>query len=429
VLVITIRHNKNTVGSREIKAMRVTDIKSHLFVSLGLLLSGHAVAASPLVYVANNGTDAPTCGAQSKPCRSITQAMANAATGSIIVVGPGRYGDLNADGKFDAAGEERPQNREYQPGVGAPVTLNCVVCILKPLQFVSTLGAEATVIDAGNAPYNAVQIVGKNVYFGDVGRGFTLMHARTDGDGNGGDGLLLLAGGARIKGNVATANDGCGFSLVPGGESLYGHPSNGLGGSDVTASNDTSIANGCGFHLVSYSSNVILSNSTAVANTGIGVDIEGNGAHVLTTSRVSGNGLGLYVMGGPFQITHNVVAANNSVALSFGDRLELDNPITTLSRNDIVGNSVGLSLYQSTAALKVSENNIYGNGTDGSNCGITVSLTGADARNNYWGAPTGPGPDPADQVGQEPLCNGALTDDAGSVPRTTPFSKEPFSIN
>ena len=403
-------------------------IVSRLIVSLSVLVSGHALAASPLVYVANNGTDAPSCGAQTKPCRSITQAMANAANGSILVVGPGRYGDLNGDGKFDAPGEERPQSREYQPPSGPPLDLNCVVCIFKPLTLVSTYGAEATIIDAGNAPFNAVQIVGKNVTFGDVGRGFTLMHSGTDGNGNGGDGLALLAGPARIKGNVATANHGCGFNLVPGGESFYGHPSNTLGG-DVTASNDSSIANGCGFRLVSYSANVQLSNSTAVANTGIGMSVEGTGAHVVTTSRISGNGFGMTVTGGPFQITHNIVAANNTFALSFSDRLELDNVTTTLSSNDIVGNAVGLTLDQSTAFLKVSKNNIYGNGTDGSNCGITVYHTGADARNNYWGAATGPGPDPADQVGQEPLCNGTIPNNDAGLPVTVPFSKDPIQIN
>jgi hypothetical protein len=86
--------------------------------------------------------------------------------------------------------------------------------------------AEATVIDAGNAPYDVVQIVARNVSFGDVGKGFSLIHAGTDGNGNGGDGLALLAGPARVKGNIATANSECGFDLVPGGESLYGHPSN-----------------------------------------------------------------------------------------------------------------------------------------------------------------------------------------------------------
>jgi parallel beta helix pectate lyase-like protein/uncharacterized protein DUF1565 len=400
------------------------------FGSATLLLGGAALGgASPLVYVANNGIDASACGARAKPCRSITRAIANAPSGSVIVVGPGRYGDLNGDGKFDAPGEEQPQNREYLPPTGGPpVQLNCVVCILKTVQLVSTFGAEATVIDAGNGPYNVVQIVGKSVYFGDVGKGFSLIHAGTDGAGNGGDGLSVLAGPARVRGNIATANIGCGFDLVPGGESFYGQPSNTLGG-NVTAGNNTALGNGCGFRLVSYSASVQLSNSISVGNTGIGIQVEGTGAHVVTASRISGNGFGVTMSGGPFQITHNVVAGNNTFGISFGDRLELENVTTTVSLNDVIGNAVGFSLQQRTAFLKISKNNIYGNGTDGSNCGITVAQTGADARNNYWGAPTGPGVDPADQVGEEPLCNGTIPNNDAGLPLTTPFSKDPFAIN
>ena len=394
------------------------------------MVCGTAMAASPLVYVANNGSDVAACGAQTRPCRSITRAMANAASGSIIVVGPGRYGDLNGDGKFDVPGEEQPQNREYSaPSGGPPVTLNCVVCIVKPIQIVSSYGAEATVIDAGNAPYNVVEIVAPNVTFGDVGKGFSLIRAGTDGAGDGGDGLYLLAGPARIKGNIATANTACGFDLIPGGESFYGHPSNSLGG-NVTASNDTAMANGCGIRLESYSSTVEMSNATSIANTGFGMMVAGTGAHVLTASRVSGNGLGVILSGGPFQVTHNIVSGNNTFGFSFGDRLEAERVTTTLSLNDIVGNAVGISASQNTrAGLKVNKNNIYGNGTDGSNCGITVAQTSADARNNYWGAATGPGIDPADQVGEEPLCNGTIPNNDAGLPVTAPFSKDPIVIN
>src|SRR5690349_12628890 len=186
-----------------------------LFCILLLTFSLKVTAAAPLVYVANNGVDASSCGTQDHPCRSITKAMANAAAGSIITVGPGIYGDINGDGKFDAPGEETPQKRSLPlPPGNVPPDISCVVCILKPLQLVSRYGAESTIIDAGGALYNAVEILTQHVTFGDVGHGFTVMNAARPEDGsNGGDGVHLLAGAARVSGNLATGNQAVGFNL------------------------------------------------------------------------------------------------------------------------------------------------------------------------------------------------------------------------
>src|SRR5712692_1255858 len=67
-------------------------------------LGGAAMAAT--FIVANNGVDSSTCGAANTPCRSISRAIANALAGDTIIVGPGRYGDLNRDGAFTDPGEE-----------------------------------------------------------------------------------------------------------------------------------------------------------------------------------------------------------------------------------------------------------------------------------------------------------------------------------
>ena len=42
------------------------------------------------------------------PCRSISRGIANAADGDTIVVGPGRYGDLDRDGTLSEPNEEGP---------------------------------------------------------------------------------------------------------------------------------------------------------------------------------------------------------------------------------------------------------------------------------------------------------------------------------
>ena len=69
-------------------------------------LLGTSVVDAATLHVANNGIDSDTCGAGSAPCRSISRAIVNAAAGDTIVVGPGRYGDLNGDGSFGGPGEE-----------------------------------------------------------------------------------------------------------------------------------------------------------------------------------------------------------------------------------------------------------------------------------------------------------------------------------
>jgi len=66
-------------------------------------------------YVANDGDDSTfcglqvingfTCGAKATPCRSIQCAIREADPGDTIIVGPGRYGDLNADGDLADRGE------------------------------------------------------------------------------------------------------------------------------------------------------------------------------------------------------------------------------------------------------------------------------------------------------------------------------------
>ena len=57
--------------------------------------------------VANYGLDTGGCGKRQAPCRSITQALSLARDGDTILVGPGRYGDVNRDGDLDDAGKKR----------------------------------------------------------------------------------------------------------------------------------------------------------------------------------------------------------------------------------------------------------------------------------------------------------------------------------
>jgi hypothetical protein len=85
--------------------------------------------------VADNAVDQPGCRSKASPCRSISQAIANAMPGDEIVVGPGAYGDLNGDGSLSLPGEEN----------GAPGCA-CMLASNKAVSLTSSDGAAAAPI-------------------------------------------------------------------------------------------------------------------------------------------------------------------------------------------------------------------------------------------------------------------------------------------
>src|SRR5262245_42200883 len=104
------------------------------------------VAHGATLYVASNGSvfNFPAQrGRTADPCGSISLACANAAPGDQIIVGPGRYGDLDGDGVLGGFGEE--------VGVVGPFACDCVLPIHKPLTITSSQGAAATIIDGRTA--------------------------------------------------------------------------------------------------------------------------------------------------------------------------------------------------------------------------------------------------------------------------------------
>ena len=68
-----------------------------------------------------------------------------------------------------------------------------------------------------------------------------------------------------------------------------------------------------------------------------------------------------------------------------------------IDHNAIIGNKqLGLRVF--TSNILITENNIFDNGTLGSNCGLQSDAASLAAPYNFWGAASGPGPDPADAV-------------------------------
>ena len=143
------------------------------------------------LHVANDGNDIASCGASVAPCRSISRAITNANSGDEISVGPGIYGDVNADGAFTpGSGDEAPS------GGG-------MIAVTKPLSIVSSSGAASTMIrfsSGGGAASFAVAISAAGVRFGKVDRGFFVV-----GNGPGcSAGIRGLGPDSIIEGNILT---------------------------------------------------------------------------------------------------------------------------------------------------------------------------------------------------------------------------------
>jgi len=163
-----------------------------LSILLSALVAAHAVQAATLT-VANNGVDSDICGSSAAPCRSISQAIAHANEGDTLMVGPGRYGDLNGNRILGEVGEE-------PAAFGGRCDL-CMIHINKRLTLKSSNGAAVTVIDAGGVEIRAVLIEADGVVFGGRGQGFTIANAGSTGF------VVYSSHDVTVVGNIAIHNE------------------------------------------------------------------------------------------------------------------------------------------------------------------------------------------------------------------------------
>lgn len=318
--------------------------------------------------VANNGVDSPTCGTTADPCRSITQAIANASDGDRIVVGPGTYGDLNSDGILgNSPGEENS-------GV-----IGCMVCVNKSVTLISSDGAAETVIDARDVPNLSenVAITADNVKFGAAGQGFTVTN------------VLTLPDQENPTFGVTTSSDQV---IIRGNRVMVEHSQGTITFIGISAANFPVNDN-----TVLIEGNQVMGWEQGIAAAGVNITVRQN--------TVQFNGLGLAI--GPGTAKGNV-ATDNFIGIQTYD-------ITAIVKeNAILGNGTGILAPVNGT---IQNNNIFGNG-----CGLDVAAfpapTQVTATNNYWGAATGPGPAPA---------NGVCGAEA-SVAVVIPFATHPFTV-
>lgn len=342
--------------------MHFRESRSWLLASLFLLV-GAASAGAGTLSVAVTGTDADGCGTKTAPCRSISRAITNAISGDKIVVGPGRYGDLDADGVLGEPGEE---------GDAA----GGMVLVDKALTIESVEGAATTVIDANGANLNAVTIAADGVKLGKAKKGFTVTGSARIGVAVGfatdvtvsgiravrnGTGFGSKSSGLVFRANVAEANEADGFVFTGGGCSF-------------TACRAT--ANGAnGFALSGDGGGHVVKSCVASANGEDGFQIFADGSSV-NKSVGNGNDVGLRIGGAsiPGQLGTNAFLGNHTAGV-----------IVTAPN------------------VTITKTNVFGNGSNGTNCGVTVAGAGTVTLDKVcFGAPTGPGDDPADLT-----CGGA----------------------
>jgi len=311
--------------------------------------AGSAGAAT--LYVGNQGIDSGSCGSSSDPCRSISRAITNAGSGDTIVVGPGRYGDLDEDGTYGETGEEAA---EVNTGC------DCMVNIDKRLSLRSVNGAAATIIDVNGGNISGVGIEASGVVFGSAkALGFSIVRA----DENGVE-VSSSVNGVTIAGNLSYDNDGDGFAID---------------GLRHTVSSNRAFRNETGFAINGANSTV--SDNVAAENGDDGFDVAGDD-HSFLRDVSTANDRGFRLAGGRHQLTSCAALGN---------------------RDDGI-------LLLSAATARIEKSNIFGNDAEGSeNCGLSnASGNVITATGNYWGSSIGPGPDPADAV-----CNsggGSISD-------------------
>jgi hypothetical protein len=416
------------------------------------------------LWARSSGTDSPSCGSSGSPCRSISQAIANAQDGDEIYVGPGRYGNVNGDSTFTGPGDERPEAIAARwDGSG------CILCINKGVHIYSTAGAELTTIDSGGPQLqyaSTVLILSDGVDFGAEQHGFTITGGNTHGvtiepnfsskgvarnisvggniDIGDGDGIYFFGDdfdGASYLGCPATA---CTFSarvlisgnrLVNNGNGVNLMTNNWGGPGTIVVRDNQTIHAGTGYHIfpgypfgglyVGSAGNVqLLNNIAASGNVGFYAVLTGPIEHNTAIDNAQSG----FVITNTTQFAFNAALGNGGPGVLVNlspDQIDLGNlsSTATFSENAFLGNDRNrpLSLYLGLAPF-------IGDFTPGpsAHCGVLnlgplgalggptqvtpVPATRLQAANNYWGSATGPSSTgPGDAAGGACDQNNATT--------------------
>lgn len=333
-------------------------LRFRLPVLVSFLLALATSAGAATLRVTNNGADAIGCGILT-PCRSIGRAVQNAIAGDTILVGPGQYSDdLDNDGVLNEPGEEP------STGLGS-------IRVDKPLRIVSQMGASSTLLRTRTLTFS---VESSNVTIGQRNAGFTIATRSLP---------IVVAGtsqlqNVRIGGNVLALDGPDG----PAGIIVI----NAIGGR--IEHNRIFGPNGCSAGMwLNDSSELVAHNVVSGCAVGFRSD-DSRGTRFVRNAALG-----------------NVLTSQLGTAVGFDLR---PGTVTEFIGNAAIGNGTGVRVWGSIPAFR--NNALVGNLT---NCGLE-NRAGVPflAAANWWGAPSGPGPDPAD---------GACDVTAAPVTATTPF--------
>jgi parallel beta-helix repeat protein len=365
-----------------------------------------------VLYVANYGVDSSVCGDRTSRCRSITQAVQNAVDGDLIEVGPGIYGDIDDDGFLQSPGDE---NR-FRDGEGHVVFIN------KRVDVYSRAGAASTLIrrPRDGSQGITVEITGHGATFGHPNGGFTIFTT----PGRSGNGIFVKGANVRISGNAVMNHNDIGIVF-----DLSSFDRSGRG----TATDNVSLGNRVGFTISGVADRsrfAVVVRNIALKNREVGFEVHGAGPHVVSHNEASDNETGFSLDGGPYTFRKNIAVANtrDGVLTSRSNSVWANSPGSLLADNTVAGNgNSGFRFTDPVGTNRLRRNNIYGNGghpfSGASNCGIkNESGFAVSAIENFWGAPSGPGDDPADNA------RGACDAGAGQT-MVVPFATERFPLN
>lgn len=320
------------------------------------------------LLVANDGTDAPGCGQKNAACRTIGVAIAAAAPGDTILVGPGHYGDLDHDGASTFPDEEHSG------------TVGCLIVVDKPLVILSSTGAAATVVDAGGSARSVFCLTVGGTVLGKPKKGFTVT-----GAGGTAVGVYATLGaeptGATIAGNRAIGNA---FGIA-----AYG--SNVLRGNEVIGSTIVGIS--------VTGTNVLIEKTLVSGTAQDGIDVLGGNA-VVRDVVIAGSQEDGIQLNGDGRIERTIITGTKRWGIlgAGGNVTVVDSAVIGNGNNGILNlNENGI------ATVTITHSNLFANGLRSGgdpsmvNCGVrNEDPATMNAAGNYWGSASGPGDDPGD---------------------------------